>query len=84
MMAVRDTVSYPWSLLHGTEARIETSCHFDKDDLRVLLFLYQQNLIKIKPLVTHIVSIDEAPRIYEMLAYHGEQLLGVIFDWNGE
>ena len=27
MMTVRDVVSYPWGLLHGTEARIETSCH---------------------------------------------------------
>jgi len=25
MMAVRDVVSYPWELLHGTETRIETS-----------------------------------------------------------
>ncbi len=81
MMAVRDTVSYPWSLLHITEARIETSCHFDKDDLRVLLFLYKQGILMIDPVVTHCVSIDEAQRMYDMLAYHGEELLGVIFDW---
>lgn len=81
MMAVRDTVSYPWSLLHGTEARIETSCHFSIDDLRVLLFLYEQGLVKIEPMVSHLVSINEAPRIYDMLAHHEEELLGVIFDW---
>ena len=81
MMAVRDTVSYPWSLLHGTEARIETSCHFGTDDLRVLLFLCKQGLVNMEPVVSHLVSIDKAPGIYDQLAHHGEELLGVIFDW---
>ncbi len=84
MMAVRDTVSYPWSLLHLTEARLETSCHFDKDDLRVLLFLVQQGLMTIEPVVTHFVPIDEARRIYDLLANRDESLLGVIFDWSGD
>jgi 2-desacetyl-2-hydroxyethyl bacteriochlorophyllide A dehydrogenase len=83
MTAVRDTVGYPWSLLHSTEARITTSCHLDADDLQVLLFLYQQGLMKIEPMVSHFVSIDEAPRIYDMLAHQGNDLLGVIFDWTG-
>ena len=81
MMAVNDKVIYPWSLLHCTEAKIETSCHFDRDDLRVLLFLYEQGLIKIEPVVSHIVSIDEATEIYKMLANKASDLLGVIFDW---
>ncbi len=81
-MAVRDKVVYPWSLLHGTEARIETSCHFDAKDLQVLLFLYQQGIIRMAPMVSHIVSIDDAPRLYEMLASHADDLLGVIFDWS--
>lgn len=81
MMAVRDTVAYPWKLLHGTEARIETSCHFAADDLRVLLFLCEQGLVNIEPMVSHFAAIDEAPRIYDLLAHHSEDLLGVIFDW---
>lgn len=81
LMAVRDTVTYPWTLLHGTEARIETSCHFDKDDLRVLLFLCEKGLVNIKPMVSHVVSIDDAPEIYDLLANRSEDLLGVIFDW---
>ncbi|MDP7281657.1 MAG: zinc-binding dehydrogenase, partial [Candidatus Poribacteria bacterium] len=82
MMAVRDMVSYPWGLLHGVEARIETSCHFDADDLRVLLFLYQQELVKTSSMVSHTVSIDEAARIYQMLAEGNPDLFGVIFDWS--
>lgn len=81
MMAVRDKVVYPWSMLHGTEARIETACHFDADDLRVLLFLLQEGVIRVAPMVSHIVSIDDAPRLYGMLASHADDLLGVIFDW---
>jgi 2-desacetyl-2-hydroxyethyl bacteriochlorophyllide A dehydrogenase len=82
MMAVRDAVRYPWGLLHGIEARIETSCHFTPDDLRVLLFLYEREQIRIEPMVSHLVSIDEAPGVYDKLANHGEELLGVIFDWS--
>lgn len=82
MMAVHDRVEYPWSLLHITEARLETSCHFDRDDLRVLLFLVQQGLVSIKPAVSHLISIDEARQVYHLLATSSDQLLGVIFDWS--
>lgn len=81
MMAVRDEVRYPWCMLHGTEARIETSCHFDNDDLKALLRLYEAGTLKVAPVVSHMVSIDEAPRIYELLARTPSDLLGVIFDW---
>lgn len=81
MMAVRDRVEYPWSLLHGTEARLETSCHFDRDDLRVLLFLVEQGLVDMEPVVSHQVSIEDARYIYGLLATNNEQLLGVIFSW---
>lgn len=81
LMAVRETLTYPWSLLHPTEARIEVSCHFDSDDLSVLSFLYLQETIEIKPMVSHIVSIDQAEEIYGMLAGQNDEFLGVIFDW---
>lgn len=81
LMAVRDEVNYPWSLLHQTEARIETSCHFTNDDLRVLLFLYQKGSIQIKPMVSHIVPIDRAPEMYDLLANRSNEVMGVIFDW---
>ena len=81
LIAVRDQITYPWNLLHGTEAKIETSCHFDKDDLRVLLFLYEQGYLQIAPMVSHIVTIDEAPQIYKKLADNASDLFGVIFDW---
>ena len=82
MMAVRDVVSYPWSLLHILEARLETSCHFSAEDLGVLLFLVAQGLVQIEPAVSHLVSIDQAAEIYRLLAERSEALLGVIFDWS--
>lgn len=81
MMAVCDQVHYPWSLLHGLQAKIETSCHFTNDDLRVLLFLYEQNKIDIKSLVTHFVPVDDAKEMYEKLSQKSENLMGIIFDW---
>ena len=80
-VAVRSRADFPWSLLHGKEARYEVSCHFGADDLRVLLWLVRQGLILMEPLVSHIVSIDEAPRVYGLLAERSEDLLGAIFDW---
>lgn len=81
LMAVRQTVTYPWSLLHSTQGRIETSCHFDRDDLGVLLSLVEQGRIRIEPMVSHVLPIDEAPGLYEKLASASGELLGVIFDW---
>jgi len=81
LLAVRQQVTYPWSLLHGTQARIETSCHFEGDDLRVLLFLYEQRQLVIEPVVSHLVSIDEAAAIYAQLAQAAGELLGVVFEW---
>lgn len=82
MMAVRSEVSYPWSILHGAEARIETSCHFSRDDLRVLTFLVDQGLVSMDPVVSDVVPIDEAPAIYGRLAAGDPNLLGVVFDWS--
>jgi len=80
-MAVRDTATFPWPLLHGKQAKIEVSCHFQADDLRVLLHLCQRGAIKVEPMVTHVVPIDDALQIYTMLTNRSQNLLGVIFDW---
>jgi 2-desacetyl-2-hydroxyethyl bacteriochlorophyllide A dehydrogenase len=81
MMAVRSEVTYPWSILHGTEARIETSCHFSRDDLRVLLFLIRQGSVRMGPIISDVVPIAEAPRLYARLAQGDPALMGVVFDW---
>lgn len=81
-LAVRDKATFPWTLLHQKQAKIEVSCHFDRDDLRVLLHLYRRGPVVIEPMVSHEVSIDEAPGIYDKLAAGSPDLLGVVFDWS--
>lgn len=80
-MAVRDEATFPWALLHHNQARIEVSCHFDGDDLRVLLFLCASGKLQIKPVVSHRVPIAEAPEMYRLLSKKPQELLGVIFTW---
>jgi len=81
-LAVRSETTFPWSMMHGTEASIEVSCHFGLDDLRVLLHLMSHDEIRMEPLISHIISVDEAPEIYGMLRDRAGDLLGVIFDWS--
>ena len=51
------------------------------DDLRVLLYFVQQGIIRIEPVVSHVVPIEQAAAVYETLRDHPAELLGVIFDW---
>ena len=84
VLAVHSDITFPWCMLHGTEASIEVSCHFGLDDLRVLLHFIQQGLIRIGPVITHRVPIDEARGVYDMLRDTPSELLGVVFDWGGD
>ncbi len=81
LLAVRTITRFHWSMLHNTEASIEVSCHFNLDDLEVLLWFIERGVIRIDPLISHQVSIDEAPKIYEILRDRPGDLLGVVFDW---
>ncbi len=80
-MAVRPKVSFMWGMLHGREASIEVSCHYSLNDLRILLHLMEKDVVRIAPLITHEVSIDEAPKIYKLLHDSPGEMLGVVFDW---
>ena len=81
-LAVRSDAVFPWSLLHGLEASIEVSCHFSLDDLRVVTHFLQQGLLRIAPLISHSVPIDDAPAIYETMRDRPGDLLGAVFDWS--
>jgi threonine dehydrogenase-like Zn-dependent dehydrogenase len=82
LLAVRTETTFNWGMLHaGVEGSIEVSCHFGLDDLRVLLHFLRYGVIRVEPLVSHRVSIDEASAIYATLRDRPADLLGVIFDW---
>jgi 2-desacetyl-2-hydroxyethyl bacteriochlorophyllide A dehydrogenase len=80
-MAVREHVRFPWGLLHLIEASIEVSCHFSLEELRELIEYLRAGEIHIAPMVTHRVSIEQAPETYATLRDRPGELLGVIFDW---
>ena len=80
-LAGRDETKFHQNMLHSKRASIESSSHFTLDDLQILLHFVRLDTIQIAPLVTHRVSITEAPRIYETMKDRPETLLGVIFDW---
>jgi 3-hydroxyethyl bacteriochlorophyllide a dehydrogenase len=81
MLAVHSEVTFYWPMLHGREASIEVSCHFSLDDLHVLLHFIRQDLIRIRPWISHFLPIGEALSIYETLRDKPADLRGVVFDW---
>lgn len=81
LLAVRMETTFLWGMLHQTEASIEVSCHFSNDDLRVLLHFVQQDIIKIAPVISHVMPISKALKVYATLRDKPSSLLGVVFDW---
>lgn len=84
LVAVRSQTTFPWGMLHRTEASIEVSCHFSLDDLRVLLHFVQQGEIHIERVISHFLPIEQAPSLYHTLRDRPGELLGVVFDWRNE
>jgi 2-desacetyl-2-hydroxyethyl bacteriochlorophyllide A dehydrogenase len=82
LLAVRTDTTFHWSMLHGTEGSIEVSCHFTLDDLRVLVHLVRNGLVRIAPMISHRVSIDAGIGIYNALRDRPAELAGVVFNWN--
>jgi 2-desacetyl-2-hydroxyethyl bacteriochlorophyllide A dehydrogenase len=80
-IAVRGETVFPWSMLHGTEASIEVSCHFSTDDLSCLLHLLRTGLVRLDPIISHQVPVSEAPAIYATMRDDPRALYGVVFDW---
>lgn len=80
-ISVRGETLFPWSMLHTTEASIEVSCHFSASEIDCLLHLVRTGAVQVPPVVSHRVSIDQAPEIYATMRDDPRALYGVIFDW---
>ena len=80
-LAGRQPTVFHQTMLHALRASIESSSHFTLEDLGILRHFYQLGTVRIEPLVTHRVSVDEAPAIYATMRDDPAALLGVIFDW---
>jgi len=81
LVACRPNTSFPWGMLHLTEASIEVSAHFSIDDLQVVLHFLRRGVMRIEPVVSHLIPFTEALAIYAALRDKPDSLLGVIIDW---
>ena len=82
LLAVRGETVFNWHMMHLREASLEVSCHFSLAELRVLIHLLEQKLLRVAPLISHVASVDDAVGIYEALRDRPAELLGVVFDWS--
>ena len=80
-LAGRQPTVFHQTMLHALRASIESSSHFTLEDLGILRHFCQLDTVRLEPLVTHRVSVDEAPAIYATMRDDPAALLGVIFDW---
>lgn len=80
-ISVRGDTTFPWGMLHTTEASIEVSCHFSPDDLQQVLAFMAAGTVQVDPVVSHRVSIEEAPAVYATMRDDPRALFGVVFDW---
>lgn len=80
-LAGRQPTVFHQTMLHALRASIESSSHFTLEDLGILRHFCQLGTVRIAPLVTHRVPVDEAPAIYATMRDDPAGLLGVIFDW---
>ena len=80
-LAGRQPTVFHQTMLHALRASIESSSHFTLEDLGILRHFCQLGTVRIAPMVTHRVPVEEAPSIYATMRDEPSELLGVIFDW---
>ena len=81
-LATRAEATFPWSLLHLLEGSIRNTVGFRRRDLEIVRDWCDRGDLQIDPLITHRVSIDDAPDIYRVLRDEPHLLGGVVFDWS--
>ena len=82
MIAGRGDVKYNFNAGQGAELSILHAGHFSQADLNEVGRLVKKGVIKVRPLIKDIVSIDDAVKYYDMLRDTPGKLLGTIFMWD--
>ena len=75
-------IIYPTYIAHSKELTLIHTCHSSREDLLAVYDTINQDLIKIKPLISHEVKVDEVPEIYQKIITKDPNLLGAIIHWN--
>lgn len=53
-----------------------------EDDYRTLLALLAAKRLRVRPIISEIVSPEKAPGVYRLLAAEKHSSLGIVFDWS--
>jgi len=53
----------------------------EHDDYRTFLKLIAAKKIKVQPIISEVISPEEAPKVYKRLAEEEKVPLGIVFDW---
>lgn len=81
MIAGRDQVTYSFNAAQGHEVALLHAGHFDQSDLEIVVRHVLKGDLRLRPALQDVVSIDQAPRIYETLRDDPNHLLGTVFVW---
>ncbi len=81
MIGGRDQVAYNFNAAQDHEVAVLHAGHFDQSDLEIVVHHVLKDDLRLRPAVQSVVSIDDAPRIYETLRDDPNRLLGVVFVW---
>lgn len=78
-----DPITFDFHTTHGKRPTVAITCGMDNDVIAACLELIEQGRLHWRELVTHLVPIEEAPRLYAQMLAGDDGLLGVVFDWRG-
>jgi threonine dehydrogenase-like Zn-dependent dehydrogenase len=77
------TVWGDMALLQQRELDVHFVSGWARSRMEAALALMAEGKLKVRPLVTHVVTPDAAPDMYAMILGKSEPHLGVVFDWRG-
>ena len=80
-IAGRFKVEYTFGLGQGREIAIKQNSHFDQDDLRQTCRLVERGSLDVGSLLTEVVPVADAVRIYDTLRDRPEAFMGLVFKW---
>jgi 3-hydroxyethyl bacteriochlorophyllide a dehydrogenase len=77
-----DPVSFDFHPTHLKRPKVAITCGFDLTETAICLDLMARGKLDGAGLITHRLSIPEAPSVYSALAANDPDYLGVVFDWS--
>ena len=79
--AYHGTSEIKWRKIHPRRITIYTTDCYIREEQMATLKLIQEGRLKISPLITHELTINDATKAYDMMLNNPEKMLGVIIKW---